>query len=71
MSIVGALDVHRNQLTFDIVDLETGENRRGRATPADRHGSASGWRSSSARSSSRSRGAPAGGSWWRSARPRE
>lgn len=36
MSIVGAFDVHRRQLTFDYVDLDTGLCRRGRIVPADR-----------------------------------
>lgn len=36
MSIVGGLDVHRKQLTFDYVELETGRLERGRITPADR-----------------------------------
>ena len=36
MSIVGAFDVHRRQLTFDYLDTVTGEVRRGRVAPADR-----------------------------------
>jgi transposase len=36
VSIVGGLDVHRGQITFDWVDRETGEARRGRITPATR-----------------------------------
>jgi transposase len=36
MSIVGAFDVHRRQLTFDYVDTVTGEVKRGRVVPADR-----------------------------------
>jgi len=36
MPIVGAFDVHRSQLTFDYLDLETGELSRGRVAPADR-----------------------------------
>jgi transposase len=36
MSIVGGLDIHRKQITFDYVDTETGEVRRGRICPADR-----------------------------------
>ena len=36
MGIVGALDLHRKQVTFDWVDTESGENRRGRLTPATR-----------------------------------
>jgi transposase len=36
MSIVGAFDVHRRQLTFDYLDTVTGEVKRGRVAPADR-----------------------------------
>jgi transposase len=36
MSIVGGLDIHRKQLTFDYVDRATGELKRGQVTPADR-----------------------------------
>lgn len=36
MSIVGAFDVHRRQLTFDYLDTVTGEVNRGRVVPADR-----------------------------------
>jgi transposase len=36
MSIVGAFDVHRRQLTFDYLDAVTGEVKRGRVVPADR-----------------------------------
>jgi transposase len=36
MSIVGGLDIHRNQLTFDYVETETGKQERGRIAPADR-----------------------------------
>ncbi len=36
MSIVGAFDVHRRQLTFEYLDTMTGEVRRGRVAPADR-----------------------------------
>lgn len=36
MSIVGGLDVHRKQITFDVVDTDTGELRTGRVCPADR-----------------------------------
>jgi transposase len=36
MSIVGAFDVHRRQLTFDYLDTVTGEVNRGRIAPADR-----------------------------------
>jgi len=35
MSIVGAFDVHRRQLTFDYLDTLTGEVKRGRVVPAD------------------------------------
>ena len=36
MSIVGAFDVHRRQLTFDCLDTVTGEVQRGRVVPGDR-----------------------------------
>ena len=36
MSIVGGLDIHRKQLTFDYLDTVTGEVKRGRVVPADR-----------------------------------
>jgi len=36
MPIVGGLDIHRKQLTFDYLDTETGEAGRGQVSPADR-----------------------------------
>jgi transposase len=36
MPIVGGLDIHRKQLTFDYLDTVTGEVKRGQVTPADR-----------------------------------
>lgn len=36
MGIVGGLDVHRSQITFDWMDTETGESARGRISPANR-----------------------------------
>jgi transposase len=36
MSIVGGLDIHRRQLTFDYLDTVTGQVRRGQVAPADR-----------------------------------
>jgi transposase len=36
MSIVGAFDVHRRQLTFEYLDTVTGELKRGRVAPAGR-----------------------------------
>ena len=36
MSIVGAFDVHRRQLTFEYLDTGSGELKRGRVMPADR-----------------------------------
>jgi transposase len=36
MTIMGGLDVHRKQITFDYIDTETGEVRRGRINPATR-----------------------------------
>jgi transposase len=38
MSIIGGLDVHRGQITFDWVDRHSGETRRGRIAPATRAG---------------------------------
>ena len=36
MPIVGGLDIHRKQITFDYLDTETGEVQRGQIAPADR-----------------------------------
>jgi hypothetical protein len=36
MPIVGGLDIHRKQLTFDYLDTETGEVKRGQVALADR-----------------------------------
>ena len=36
MPIVGGLDIHRKQITFDYLDTVTGEVRRGQISPADR-----------------------------------
>lgn len=36
MPIVGGLDIHRKQITFDYVDTDTGELQRGQVVPADR-----------------------------------
>jgi transposase len=36
MRIVGGLDVHRRQITFDYLDERSGQSRRGRIAPADR-----------------------------------
>jgi transposase len=36
MSIIGGLDVHRAQITFDWMDRDSGETRRGRIAPATR-----------------------------------
>jgi transposase len=38
MSIIGGLDVHRAQITFDWVDRDSGEIHRGRIVPATRVG---------------------------------
>ncbi len=35
MAIVGGLDIHRKQLTFDYLDTATGEVRRGQIAPTD------------------------------------
>jgi transposase len=37
MGIVGGLDVHRRQITFDVIDTESGEVARGKIAPADRY----------------------------------
>ncbi len=36
MPIVGGLDIHRKQLTFDYLDTAAGEVKRGQVAPADR-----------------------------------
>jgi len=36
MPIVGGLDIHRRQITFDYLDTVTGQVRRGQVSPADR-----------------------------------
>src|SRR6202140_561614 len=36
MPIVGGLDIHRKQITFDYLDTATGEVQRGQIAPADR-----------------------------------
>jgi len=36
MPIVGGLDIHRKQITFDYLDTATGQVRRGQLSPADR-----------------------------------
>jgi len=36
MQIVGGLDIHRRQITFDYLDERSGQSRRGRIAPADR-----------------------------------
>lgn len=36
MSIVGGLDIHRKQITYDYLDVDTGQLWRGQIAPADR-----------------------------------
>ena len=36
MAIVCGLDLHRSQVTFDWVDVDTGEGKRGKLAPANR-----------------------------------
>jgi hypothetical protein len=36
MAIVCGLDIHRTQVTFDWVDVDTGEGKRGKLMPANR-----------------------------------
>jgi transposase len=38
MAIVGGMDIHRKQVTFDYLDTVSGEVRRGQIRPADRAG---------------------------------
>src|ERR1019366_7917846 len=38
LSIVGGMDIHRKQVTFDYLDLVTGEVKCGQIAPADRAG---------------------------------
>jgi transposase len=36
MAIVGGLDIHRRQITYDYLDTDSGESRRGQLSPATR-----------------------------------
>src|SRR5919197_1468186 len=36
MAIIGGLDVHRSQITYDWIDPDTGQRQRGRLAPAHR-----------------------------------
>jgi transposase len=36
MDIVGAFDLHRKQITFDYIEMDSGEVHRGKIQPADR-----------------------------------
>ena len=36
MSIIGGLDVHRRQITYDWIDTDTGQTRQGQLAPASR-----------------------------------
>lgn len=36
MQIIGGLDVHRKQITFDYIEIDTGEVKTGRICPATR-----------------------------------
>jgi transposase len=36
MGIIGGLDVHRSQITYDWIDTDTGQRHRGRLAPANR-----------------------------------
>lgn len=36
MGMIGGLDLHRKQITFDVLDADTGAVSRGRISPADR-----------------------------------
>jgi hypothetical protein len=62
MPIVGGLDIHRKQLTFDYLGTVTGQVRRGQVSPAAGCTCVPGWPGSRAVAMSRSRwrGAPGG-----------
>ena len=36
MGIIGGLDVHRSQITYDWIDTDSGQRQRGRLAPAHR-----------------------------------
>ncbi len=36
MAIVGGLDIHRRQITYDLIDTDTGQASHGRIQPATR-----------------------------------
>jgi hypothetical protein len=36
MDILGGFDVHRKQITFDYMEMDSGEVHRGKIRPADR-----------------------------------
>jgi transposase len=63
MAIVGGLDIHRRQITYDWIDTDTGETCRGQLSPATRL-ELRAWlaRSPASRRTSRWRPPPAGGS---------
>ena len=69
MPIVGGLDVHRKQITFDYLDLDTGELQRGQIAPADRAHQA-GWRGAAFRRPVRCRVRGGGGTPNQSSCPR-
>jgi hypothetical protein len=63
MPIVGGLDIHRKQITFDYLDTVTGQVCRGQVSPADRERLRA-WLArlpTGRMPRSRSRGAPGGG----------
>ena len=68
MPIVGGLDIHRKQITFDYLDTATGEVRRGRSPRPTGRTCAPGWPGSPAGTMPRSRwrAVPAGGTSRRS-----
>ena len=69
MSIIGGLDVHRAQITFDWVDRDSGETTGVGSRQRPGWGCAAGWGSCpGSRAGSRWRAAPAGGLWSRSSR---
>jgi hypothetical protein len=66
VSIIGGLDVHRAQFTYDWIDTDTGQTRQGQLAPASRE-HLRGWleRFAGQQAAFAWRAAPAGGMWLR------
>ncbi len=68
MAIIGGFDLHRRQLTYDYLDVVTGQVDRGRVVPADRGqlGSFLARFQGQGEVAFAVEAAPAGATWWRS-----